>query len=53
MMWRRSTRSGNTGNCVELRHDLAAVRDSKRPEVALPVAAAATRKLVTFLRARP
>ena len=52
-MWRRSTRSGETGNCVEVRRDLAAVRDSKRPEVALPVPAAATRKLLTFLLERP
>jgi hypothetical protein len=52
-MWRKSSRSGETGNCVELRRDLAAVRDSKRPAVALPVPAAATRKLLTFLRERP
>ncbi|HEX6356137.1 DUF397 domain-containing protein [Actinophytocola sp.] len=52
-MWRRSSRSGDTGNCVELRHDLAAVRDSKRPQVVLPVPAGATRKLLTFLRERP
>lgn len=52
-MWRRSSLSGDTGNCVELRGDLGAVRDSKRPQVVLPVPAAATGKLVTFLRKRP
>lgn len=51
-MWRRSSLSGDTGNCVELRRDLAAVRDSKRPAVVLPVPSAATRKLVTFLLER-
>jgi hypothetical protein len=29
-MWRKSSRS-NTGNCVEVRRDLAALRDSKQP----------------------
>lgn len=52
-MWRRSSRSGETGNCVELRGDLAAIRDSKSPQAVLPVAEAATRKLLGFLRARP
>ena len=53
MSWRRSSRSGTTGNCVELRGDLAAIRDSKSPQVVLPVPEGATRKLVGFLRARP
>jgi hypothetical protein len=30
-MWRKSSKT-NTGNCVEVRHDLAALRDSKQPE---------------------
>lgn len=30
--WRKSSRSVNTTNCVELHHTLAAVRDSKRPD---------------------
>lgn len=51
-MWRRASQSGDTGNCVELRQDLAAVRDSKRPDAVLPVPAKATRKLLTFLRSR-
>lgn len=29
--WRKSSRSANTTNCVELHHNLAAVRDSKSP----------------------
>jgi hypothetical protein len=29
--WRKSTRSGAQSNCVELRHGLDAVRDSKNP----------------------
>lgn len=52
-MWRRSSRSGDTGNCVEVRGDLAGLRDSKRPESALPVARPAVAKLITFVRASP
>ncbi|MBB4912520.1 DUF397 domain-containing protein [Actinophytocola algeriensis] len=52
-MWRRSTRSGETGNCVELRGDLAAIRDSKSPQAILPIPEVATRKLLGFLRSRP
>ena len=29
MDWRKSSFSGDGGNCVEVRQDLAAVRDSK------------------------
>lgn len=32
LRWRRSTFSSNGTDCVELAHDLAAVRDSKSPE---------------------
>lgn len=53
MSWRKSSRSGPSGNCVELRGDLAAVRDSKHPGVVLSVPAGATRKLVSVLRERP
>lgn len=31
MMWRRSSYSSADGNCVEVRADLDAVRDSKDP----------------------
>jgi hypothetical protein len=52
-MWRKSSRSGDTGNCVELRGDLAAIRDSKSPVAILPVPSEATRRLLGFLRSRP
>jgi hypothetical protein len=29
--WRKSSRSGTASNCVEVRSDLAAVRDTKNP----------------------
>lgn len=53
MSWRKSSRSGPTGNCVELRGDLAAIRDTKSPQAVLPVPESATRKLLGFLGARP
>lgn len=31
MDWRKSSFSGNSGECVEVRQDLTAVRDSKNP----------------------
>ena len=30
MMWRKASRS-DSAHCVEVRHDLAALRDSKQP----------------------
>lgn len=47
-MWRKSSRSGDTGNCVEVRNDLAAVRDSKRLDSALSLPRTALTHLVTF-----
>ncbi|WP_424184876.1 DUF397 domain-containing protein [Actinokineospora sp. G85] len=47
MEWRKSSRSDGTSNCVELRQDLAAVRDTKRPGVVLPVSRDAVRELIT------
>nr|WP_084467887.1 DUF397 domain-containing protein [Actinokineospora inagensis] len=29
--WRKSTRSSNGTDCVEVRNDLSAIRDSKNP----------------------
>jgi hypothetical protein len=37
MDWRKSSYSGTGGNCVEVRQDLAALRDSKNPGPALDV----------------
>jgi hypothetical protein len=31
-MWRKSSKSNSDGTCVEVRHDLAALRDSKESE---------------------
>jgi hypothetical protein len=31
-LWRKSSFSSNGSSCVEVSHDLAAVRDSKNPE---------------------
>jgi hypothetical protein len=31
MDWRKSSFSGSGGNCVEIRQDLTALRDSKNP----------------------
>jgi hypothetical protein len=49
-MWRKSSRSGETGDCVEVRNDLTAVRDSKRPDIKLPVGRPALTRLVSLAR---
>jgi hypothetical protein len=46
-MWRKSSRS-NTGSCVEVRHDLAALRDSKSPAGVLEICSVVD--FVAFLR---
>lgn len=46
MTWRKSSRSED-GNCVEVRGDLQALRDSKSPSNVLPVSRAALARLVT------
>ena len=46
MEWRKSSRSGSATNCVELRQDMAAVRDSKRPGVVLQLPQDAVRELI-------
>jgi hypothetical protein len=48
MTWRKSSRSADAGQCVEVRNDLRAVRDSKNPDgptlaVSLPPLLAALR----------
>ena len=40
-MWRKSSKT-DTGNCVEIRRDLSAVRDSKDPSQALEARGLAT-----------
>lgn len=35
MDWRKSSYSGNSGDCVQVRQDLAAIRDSKNLEGAM------------------
>jgi hypothetical protein len=35
--WRKSTRSGQEGSCVEVSGDLHQLRDSKNPDVVLTV----------------
>ncbi|WP_084735677.1 DUF397 domain-containing protein [Actinophytocola xinjiangensis] len=51
IMWRKSSRSGS-GDCVEVRNDLAAVRDSKNPGLTLPVGRTALSQLRLFARGR-
>ncbi|OLF18807.1 DUF397 domain-containing protein [Actinophytocola xanthii] len=45
-MWRKSSFSDLNGNCVEVREDLSALRDSKHPDVHLPVTRAALAALL-------
>ncbi|GGS24940.1 DUF397 domain-containing protein [Actinokineospora fastidiosa] len=50
MEWRKSSRSAAGSNCVEVRQDLAALRDSKRPGVELPITVSAFRDLLARVR---
>ncbi|WP_143219332.1 DUF397 domain-containing protein [Actinokineospora bangkokensis] len=49
MEWRKSSHSGNASDCVELRHDLKAVRDSKHPSTTLPLPKRAVRALLAHV----
>jgi hypothetical protein len=40
MQWHKSTKSGATSNCVELRSDRRAIRDSKAPHQTMMVTTA-------------
>ncbi|MFL6121770.1 DUF397 domain-containing protein [Actinophytocola sp.] len=51
MTWRKSSHSGSGGDCVEVRGDLAAVRDSKAPRAVMPVGREAMSRLIQVLRA--
>jgi uncharacterized protein DUF397 len=50
MTWRKSSRSGSGGDCVEVRGDLQAVRDSKSPKAVMPVSRTAMTSLLAILR---
>jgi hypothetical protein len=52
MTWRKSSRSETAGQCVEVRNDLAAIRDSKNPQVAIVASRAALTSLTMFAQAR-
>ena len=49
MDWRKSSFSGDGGNCVQVRQDLAAIRNSKHP--AGPALRAELADLVTAIKA--
>jgi hypothetical protein len=51
-MWRKSSKSNSASQCVEVRHDLTALRDSKHPEVTMPVSRRALAQLTAFTRVR-
>jgi hypothetical protein len=50
MTWRKSSHSGADGDCVEVRGDLRALRDSKSPEAIVPVSRAALARLLSHVR---
>jgi hypothetical protein len=50
MRWRKSSSSGTDGDCVEIRGDLEALRDSKFPTTVMPVSRGAMSRLLTALR---
>jgi hypothetical protein len=49
MTWRKSSFT-ESASCVEIRGDLAAIRDSKQPEVVMPISKVAVAGLTTFAR---
>lgn len=49
MTWRKSSHSAEDGNCVEVRGDLQALRDSKSPKAVMPVSRGALRSLLTHV----
>lgn len=49
IMWRKSSRSETGASCVEVRHDLTAIRDSKIPRG--PILAANLHALLSTVKA--
>lgn len=49
-MWRKSSKSNTASQCVEVRSDLSALRDSKCPDVVMSVSRKALAQLTTFVR---
>lgn len=52
MTWKKSTFT-DTNQCVELRHQGPAIRDSKHKEVIMSVDHDALNRLVKFVQVRP
>jgi hypothetical protein len=52
MTWRKSSRSETASQCVEVRNDLAAIRDSKNPEATITLSRAAMTRLTMFAQVR-
>jgi hypothetical protein len=50
--WKKSSRSSDSSDCVEVANHLGAVRDSKNPEAALEVSPARLRAFVDALKTR-
>lgn len=50
-MWRKPSSSG-VHDCVEVRSDLAAIRDSKNPETTMAVSGRAFARLARFVQVR-
>lgn len=48
MDWRKSSFSGDSGDCVEVKQDLTAIRDSKNPDG--PVLVVDLSRLLTVVR---
>ena len=48
--WRKSSHTGADNNCVEVRRDLTAIRDSKNPEPVLRINHAAWLRFLGMVR---
>jgi hypothetical protein len=48
--WRKSSASANGGDCVEVRNDLGAVRDTKNPDKVMALPRQAVAALVRSVR---